>query len=65
MIPSDYEPDIIIYPFHGSMPDMDDLYHVRCSKHPGFAGCFTLAQAGEEVQRHMRAHADLLRSQEK
>jgi len=56
MTTSDYEPDIIIYPFHGTMPGMPDLYHVRCSRHPEFAGCFELAQAGDEVQHHMREH---------
>jgi hypothetical protein len=56
-----YEPDIIIYPFHAPMPDMDDLYHVRCSKHPGFYGCYTLEEAGAYVQEHLRMHSRLRR----
>lgn len=53
---TDYEPEVIIYPFHGRYPDTEDLYHARCSKHPKFAPCDTLTRVGEFVDLHLLVH---------
>lgn len=53
---SDYEPEIIIYPFHGRIHAMADLYHARCAKHEMFTPCGTLSEIGEKVEEHMLLH---------
>lgn len=57
---SDYTPEVIIYPFHGRVPDMNDLYHARCTLHPRFTPCGTLTEIGREVEQHLEIHKDAL-----
>lgn len=56
MTVSDYEPDIIIYPFHRRLPGMDNLYHTRCSKHPSFTLCGSLVPIEAAVEEHLKKH---------
>lgn len=51
------EPGMLIRPFHGSWPGMDDLFHVYCEKHAEFGFCGTEAEAREAALVHGRTHA--------
>lgn len=49
-------PDVVMRPFHQPFPNLGQLWHVYCEKHPDFGHCGVEGAAAQVALEHGNKH---------